>query len=75
MKESGNIPAIRNGHTMNLFEGKLFVFGGIHDITWQLDDLHIYDLKSGKWTTLQEDSPRKIDKKANQSVIINESEN
>ena len=36
---------VRNGHTMNHYEGKLYVFGGIHDITWELDDLHIYDLK------------------------------
>jgi hypothetical protein len=29
---------------MEFFEGKLYVFGGIHDITWELDDLHIYNL-------------------------------
>jgi hypothetical protein len=29
---------------MQYFEGKLYVFGGIHDITWELDDLHIYNL-------------------------------
>ena len=39
------MPVVRNGHTMNHFQGKLFMFGGIHDITWELDDLHIYDLK------------------------------
>lgn len=30
---------------MNYFKDRLYVFGGIHDITWELDDLHIYDLK------------------------------
>lgn len=29
---------------MEFFEGKLYMFGGIHDITWELDDLHIYSL-------------------------------
>lgn len=33
---------------MNYYEGKLYVFGGIHDVTWELDDLHIYDLKVSK---------------------------
>jgi len=30
---------------MSYHDGRLFVFGGIHDITWELDDLHIYNLK------------------------------
>jgi N-acetylneuraminic acid mutarotase len=63
MPENGDIPAIRNGHTLNYFEDKLFVFGGIHDITWELDDLHIYNLVKKAWTTLEQDSPRKIEKK------------
>lgn len=44
MELQGDIPPVRNGHTMEYFEGKLYVFGGIHDITWELDDLHIYNL-------------------------------
>lgn len=47
MKDNGELPAVRNGHSMNYHEGKLYVFGGIHDITWELDDLHIYSLKVG----------------------------
>ena len=71
LKDDGELPAVRNGHTMNYFKDRLYVFGGIHDITWELDDLHIYDLKvkiswiqTNKWTTLEQDSPRKIDRKA-----------
>lgn len=48
----GNVPAVRNGHTMNFYNDKLYVFGGIHDITWELDDLHIYNLVKKSWTTL-----------------------
>ena len=55
---------VRNGHSMNFFQGRIYVFGGIHDITWELDDLHIYDVKTNKWTTLEQDSPRKIERKA-----------
>ncbi len=59
MDKAGDIPPERNGHTMEHFEGKLYVFGGIHDITWELDDLHIYKLEKNRWTTLEQDSPRK----------------
>jgi len=45
LKDDGDVPAIRNGHTMNFHDGKLYVFGGIHDITWELDDLYIYTLQ------------------------------
>jgi hypothetical protein len=45
LKDGGEVPAIRNGHTMNYYDGKLYVFGGIHDVTWELDDLHIYNIK------------------------------
>lgn len=34
LQKAGDIPYERNGHTMTYFEGKLYVFGGIHDITW-----------------------------------------
>ena len=63
MSDEGEVPAIRNGHTLTHFENKLYLFGGIHDITWELDDLHIYNLSANKWTTLEQDSPRKIEKK------------
>lgn len=45
LADEGEVPYIRNGHSINFYEGKLYVFGGIHDVTWELDDLHIYDLK------------------------------
>lgn len=29
-----DIPSQRNGHTLNYLDKKLYLFGGIHDITW-----------------------------------------
>ena len=49
---NGDVPAVRNGHTMSFYNNRLYVFGGIHDITWELDDLHIYNLIKKSWTTL-----------------------
>jgi hypothetical protein len=58
LKDEGELPAVRNGHSMNYSEGKLYVFGGIHDITWELDDLHIYTLKVRHWSLRTAYGPR-----------------
>ena len=34
--------------------------------------MHIYSLTSHSWTTLEHDSPRKLEKKANNSVVEND---
>lgn len=59
---------MRSGHTVTFYDNKLYIFGGIHEVTWELDDLHIYDLKvsyqitqSNEWTTLEVDSARRRD--------------
>lgn len=38
-------PVIRSGHTLTFYEDRLYLFGGIHEVTWELDDLHIYNIK------------------------------
>lgn len=27
-------PNVRSGHTINFYEEKLYIFGGIHEVTW-----------------------------------------
>ena len=44
LSPKGMIPAERNGHSIEYYHGRLYVFGGIHDITWELDDLQIYNI-------------------------------
>mgnify|MGYP001808047374 CR=1 FL=1 len=41
---------------------KLIIFGGINDITWELDDLFIFNLKKMEWISVDEDSARRKDK-------------
>ena len=53
LQKAGDIPPERNGHTMNYFSGKLYVFGGIHDITWELDDLIVYNLQVPAFLTIE----------------------
>lgn len=38
-------PLPRSGHTMSLFQDKLYIFGGIFELTKELNDLVIYDIK------------------------------
>lgn len=46
-------PNVRNGHSMNFYDGKLYVFGGIHEVTWELDDLHIFDTHVPSISTIE----------------------
>ena len=46
---------------MNLFNDHLVLFGGIHDITWELDDLWVFDIKNNRWRLIYEDTTRRKD--------------
>jgi Galactose oxidase, central domain len=39
----------------------MVIFGGIYEITKELNDLHLFDLKKNKWITMFEEaySPKK----------------
>lgn len=36
-------PMARSGHTANLHNGKMYIFGGIFEITKELSELLVYD--------------------------------
>lgn len=40
-------PRGRQGHTMAFYKNHIIVFGGLYEITRELNDLHIFNLKSG----------------------------
>ena len=50
---------MRNGSSLNCYRDSLVLFGGIHDITWELDDLWIYETKGNKWRMVYEDTTRR----------------
>lgn len=52
----------RSGHSCDIFENYMIIFGGIYEITRELNDFYLYDLKQNKWVTLFEESgsPSKI---------------
>lgn len=45
-------PRGRQGHTMACYRNHIIVFGGLYEITRELNDLHIFNLKSGQWKRL-----------------------
>ena len=43
-------PLPRSGHSASIYRDQyMIVFGGILDVTKELDDVVIYDLKAQKW--------------------------
>lgn len=45
-----------------MYEDYMIVFGGIYEITKELNDLHIFDFKNNRWITIFEEacSPKKL---------------
>ena len=53
----GKYPLERSGHAADIYEGQyMIVFGGIYEITKELNDLHIFDFGKRKWITVFEES-------------------
>ena len=50
-------PLVRNGCSMNAWGGVLLLFGGIHDITWELDDFWMF--KEGYWWRIDDEKKTK----------------
>lgn len=61
------LPKVRSGHILERIDNHLILFAGIHDITWEMDDLFLFDLEKNVWLTIDEDSSRKKDHKEVQS--------
>lgn len=50
-------PCERGGHSCVMFKERfLFVFGGMQEVTMELNDLSLFDIKTSKWHLLLEDN-------------------
>ncbi len=59
----GSEPLERSGHRCDVYAGSYMVlFGGIYEITKELNDFYLYDFQENKWVTLFEESmsPKKL---------------
>ena len=43
------MPKARSGHSCVAYQNKLFVFGGIFEVTKELNDCHVYDIATNQW--------------------------
>jgi N-acetylneuraminic acid mutarotase len=56
MPEGSVEPLARSGHSSNIFNGQMYIFGGILELTKELNEMLIYDFKTGKFTAIGADS-------------------
>ncbi|MBW4512352.1 MAG: hypothetical protein KME64_38545 [Scytonematopsis contorta HA4267-MV1] len=53
----GTPPVARSHHSAALLKDKLFIYGGYYDIYCSYNDLHLLDLTTMSWLTLEAKSP------------------
>ena len=42
----------RSGHSAILYQNYIGIFGGIFEVTKELNDFHLYDITNNKWIKL-----------------------
>jgi len=55
-------PLARSGHSASIFRDNfMIIYGGIYEVTKELNDMHVFDLANDKWICLFEEinSPKK----------------
>ena len=68
LQPTGEIPFERSGHSMSVINGNIILFGGIWDVTKELNDLHCYMISKNTWEIIAdsenqdqiENSPQKL---------------
>lgn len=68
-------PLERSGHACDVFEHYMIVFGGIFEITKELNDFYLFDFRKSRWFTLFEESnsPTRAGKDASPSFTYEDS--
>jgi N-acetylneuraminic acid mutarotase len=52
LADADNVGLSRSGHSVCVYENHMIVFGGIHEITKELDDMFAYSFRDQKWVSL-----------------------
>ena len=55
-EEQNGAPIARSGHSAVLYEGYICIFGGIFEVTKELNDLQLYDIANNRWICLFSDT-------------------
>lgn len=52
LKPEGEIPQPRSGHSMTIHNDSIILFGGLFEVTREVNDTFRYDFISNTWTNL-----------------------
>lgn len=53
--DNQSVPCTRSGHVSTTYGDYIVIFGGIVEITRELNDMFIYDIKANKWIKVFEE--------------------
>lgn len=45
----------RSGHSAQIYNDYMLIYGGIFEVTKELNDMHVFDFKNEKWLCLFEE--------------------
>jgi len=65
VSEEDFCPSLRSGHTAVVHGQKMFIFGGIFELTHELNDLCCYDFDTKKFCRIGEEAQDQFDESAN----------
>ena len=57
----------RSGHSMLVYQDKILLFGGIHDIAHEKNDILVFNCKEERWARIEENSTKRPDNLSNSS--------
>ena len=61
-------PIARSGHAAQIYKDYMIIYGGIYEVTKELNDMHVFDLKNEKWLCLFEELMSPLKESANNSL-------
>lgn len=63
----------RSGHASQVYKDCMIIYGGIFEVTKELNDMHVFDLKKEQWVVLFEElnSPLKASNSPQTGLIPN----
>lgn len=65
-----NLPMARSGHSAALYGDFIVIFGGIYEVTKELNDLYAYSIQKNQWITIQEPSQSPRGKSPNKHAVL-----
>ena len=56
LSENSVCPGARSGHTASIFNGKMYIFGGILELTKELNEMLCYSFETKSFVTIGSDT-------------------